>query len=123
MVSAVSSEQTDYVNNYLLLTKRVVHRYRTDVADWAGEYEMIEKRGHVTCESGLKLSIQASDGHYCSPKSNTGPYSSVEIMLMQAPPRSWDEFADSSDSAVFGWVPVHLVNDLIEANGGISSLT
>ena len=34
----------------------------------------------IECFDGVKVSVQGSDGHYCSPKSNFGPYSSVEVL-------------------------------------------
>lgn len=35
----------------------------------------------IICKDGTKLSIQASKYHYCLPKSDTGPWSHVEVMV------------------------------------------
>jgi len=60
----------------------------------------------ITCADDTKLSVQASDGHYCTPKSNFGPYSSVEIL-----------YPNTDD--VSGWVPVSQVVEFINNHGGV----
>jgi len=76
------------------------------------------------------LSIQASEGHYCSPRKNlpAHAYFSFELAIwhkdsqhflnaaqssvMRSFPR-WEELKGNSGSRVFGWVPEDLINDLI----------
>ena len=33
----------------------------------------------VVCKDGSELSVQASWGHYCTPRDNFGPYTHVEV--------------------------------------------
>ena len=76
----------------------------------------------VTCPDGLTVSIQASEVHYCTPRDNTGPYTSVELGFPnQIPPKEILEYADDKDSptdTVYGYVPVDLVKEWIESHGG-----
>ena len=84
-------------------------------------------RKRITCADGFGLSIQASASHYCSPKSNFGPYDAVEVGYpSEQPPDEWAEYYDGSISdfdngdatGIFGYVPVEMVEALIEAHGG-----
>lgn len=59
----------------------------------------------VRCADGTTISVQASRNHYCSPKNDEGPWTSVEIWVDgEVRPR--------------GWVPVAEVEALIERHGG-----
>jgi len=42
---------------------------------WGGLYPA----PRVVCKNGFSLSVQASQYRYCSPRSDTGPYTHVEI--------------------------------------------
>jgi hypothetical protein len=76
---------------------------------------------------GGSMSVQASSGHYCSPKSDTGPYATVEV-LVDSPrlkvPKSFGKPMKNPDRKdkvrVFTWVPVSAVNAEIERRGGIA---
>jgi len=82
----------------------------------------------VELENGGTLSVQASASHYCSPRNNTGPYTSVEVGFPTGMelPDSWKSHADYwdrgeegktwRDSDVFGHVPVEMVRELILEN-------
>ena len=37
------------------------------------------KVGVTPLSNGVELSVQASDNHYCSPRDNDGPWTSVEV--------------------------------------------
>lgn len=79
-------------------------------------------RKAVTCKSGLTLSIQASRTHYCSPQANEGPYSLVEVMVCtDVHPRAFiKDKGRRAEDGVYGWVPVSLVQAVIEKNGGVA---
>lgn len=72
--------------------------------------------------SGLSLSVQASKYHYCSPRNDKGPYHSVEIGF---PSKKVDklliyaEDIDNPTKTVYGYVPVYLLIEIINDNGGI----
>ena len=81
------------------------------------------KRLH--CNDGFSMSVQAHYGVYCSPRvdpSETGYYSEVEIgfpsekeeLLM-----GYVEDYDNPTDTVYGYVPVEVVQEVIEKHGGI----
>lgn len=78
----------------------------------------------VNCKDGFSMSVQASQGNYCTPKSNTGPYTEVEVGM----PSSYDywlnEYAEDPDrptQTVYGWVPADKIMLCIESHGGMVS--
>lgn len=75
----------------------------------------------VSCADGFTMSVQASARHYCTPKSNYGPWTSVEVgypskldMLL------WPYADDPSDptETVYGYVPSQIILAVVEAHGG-----
>lgn len=48
----------------------------------------------IVCRDGFSLSVQASHTHYCSPKNDTGPWTTVEVGYPSAPPELIQEFAE-----------------------------
>ena len=75
----------------------------------------------IVCKSGLAMSVQASKYHYCSPRNNEGPWDKVEIGFPSRQLPELKEYGDglTEDSTVYGWVPIELVEKIIEDNGGI----
>ena len=68
----------------------------------------------IVCKDGTKISVQASHFHYCSPRTDEGPWTAVEIGYPTAPvPRSW-----GFDGMVAGYVPVEKVRAFIKRHGG-----
>jgi hypothetical protein len=78
-------------------------------------------------EHNLCLSIQASEFHYCLPKNNDGPYNAVEVGVAfedEFPPelmeyrQRWDDnFVTNTTMNVCGYVPVAVVNALLNRLG------
>jgi len=128
--------------------------------------EFLKVRPWIICADGFTFSVQASETHYCRPRTNRGPYSAVEVGYPSSrPPREWKEyfdghwqepgwrgyikrlwgdrrsiwyafrqgfgdmgwryfksltsFVDNACEGVYGYVPVELVDKLIELHGGI----
>jgi len=87
---------------------------------------MRELWNEVVCKDGVHLSVQAGKSHYCSPRSDTGPYHAVEVGFIQdkqdqpfTPPETWREYGDGGfPSDVYGYIPVQLVREFIDAHGG-----
>lgn len=87
--------------------------------------EHLDHVPHIVCASGLKLSVQASAFHYCIPRESEGPWAAVEIgfpterieALMQ-----WMEDWGGTDptEAVYGFVPVEVVAQVIASHGGFA---
>lgn len=79
----------------------------------------------VICSDGTELSVKASSGHYCSPRSDNGPYASVEVGYPSVePPSTWAEYmegnweTDNRIDTVYGYVPVDLVREFVRLHGG-----
>lgn len=79
------------------------------------------------CADGTTLSVQASRFHYSTPRQDEGPYTRVEVGYIEdkngeriTPPESWREYADGDEfpNAVYGYVPIELVEALIAEHGG-----
>lgn len=78
----------------------------------------------ITCKDGFSLSVQATHGAYCSPRQNIGPWHSVEVGYPSAAPElimSYAERPECPTETVYGYVPIELVEQLINQHGGIKS--
>ena len=102
------------INDYLRETRHVrTMRDGTKVEDI---------RPRVVCEDGYSVSVQASRSHYCSPREDGAvEYESVELGFPTAEDELINEYAedDNYTDTVYGFVPVEIVNKLIEKHGGI----
>ena len=84
----------------------------------------------ITCADGFKMSVQASHGHYCSPRSDDGPYTKVEVGFpSEAEPllKAWAEasgrtYVSPSEplgfSTIYPYVPASVVLAIIAKHGG-----
>lgn len=75
----------------------------------------------LICNDGFALSIQASEDHYCTPRNNTGPYTTVEINLLTGKVDELDQFAEDlldPDDKVYSYVPISIVERLVISHGG-----
>lgn len=68
----------------------------------------------VVCADGTTASIQASENHYSTPRTNTGPYTEVEVWLASAVVTEFDY--DSEDPSAY--VPIEKVVQFIDNHGG-----
>lgn len=103
------------LNNYLMKNRNV------DDPNVYGDvkYPIVPR---ITCKDGFSLSVQANHGAYCCPRSNIGEWTSVEVGFPSAPPELIMGYAESEDSptdTVYGYVPIRLVEELIEMHGGV----
>ncbi len=80
----------------------------------------------LTLKDGESLSVQASKYHYCTPREDRGPYMAVEVGFPSVePPETWREYFDGDwenqdrTGSVYGYVPIDLVIDFINAHGGV----
>jgi len=87
--------------------------------------KMKKKRNKaVECIDGFSMSVQAHAGAYCSPRTDVGPYTEVEVgfpnrreeLLMQ-----YAEQPDSPTDTVYAWVPRQVVLTVIAKHGGMIS--
>lgn len=58
-------------------------------------YEHKELAERVVCKDGTTISVQASFHHYCTPRSNLGPYTHVEVWSAQVPIEVVAQFIDN----------------------------
>lgn len=78
---------------------------------------------YIQCVDGLRFSAQASDGHYCSPRQNLGPYVAVEIGFPNQRVEEFMEYAEDPTNpteTVYGWVPVEVVEAVVNKHGGLA---
>ena len=76
----------------------------------------------IKCKDGFRISVQASRTHYCTPKNNEGPWTHVECAYPSEVPHLIMEYCEHEDSptdSIYGFVPVELVEQLIEEHGGL----
>lgn len=81
----------------------------------------------VTCMDGTTLSVQVGSSLYCQPRDNNGPYTHVEVGYPSKPFEQLLEYIDGNVDtdnpcdAVYGYVPIEIVDEIIESCGGICS--
>lgn len=80
----------------------------------------------VECVDGLKMSVQASAYHYCSPRDSEGPWYNVEVGF---PTREVAEIAGFAEDpsrptdTVYGYVPLEKVAEAIVNAGGFAEVS
>lgn len=88
-----------------------------------GLHEVQENRPRLYCNDGYSISVQASGFHYCEPRLNgIRDYESVELGYPSEGDELINEYAeDDSDytETVYGYVPIEIVEELINKHGGI----
>ena len=80
-------------------------------------YEYKGIADHVECADGTTISVQASQFHYCTPRSDYGPYTHVEVWQSSAPVTEFD-YDEEGPSA---YVPIEKVVEFIDNHGGFKS--
>ena len=81
----------------------------------------------IVCADGFTMSVQASDFHYCDPRSDYGPYTTAEVGFPSEKDPELEKFAEDPDAliesgavqTVYGYVPVEVIMDVIERHGGM----
>jgi len=77
---------------------------------------------HITCKSGLTMSVQATSFTYCHPRNDEGPYLAVEVGF---PSRQIDDIMEYAENpaipteTVYAYVPTNLVEQIVVNNGGL----
>ncbi len=81
-----------------------------------------ELRPRAVCKDGFSVSIQASKCHYCNPRKDfLKEYDEVELGFPSEGLNELADYAEDGDltETVYGFVPIELVEKLIEKHGGI----
>ena len=77
----------------------------------------------IKCTDGFTISVQGSNGSYCDPREDLADhYYEVECGFPNATPEYIMDYAENEDDpteTVYGYVPVELVEKLIDLHGGV----
>ena len=100
--------------------KDIVNEYMKNnrASDWPGVKRMY-------CNDGFHMSVQAHEYNHCSPRvkpEETDCYYQVEVGFPSEREELLMEYADDYDNptnTVYGYVPVEVVQEVIEKHGGI----
>jgi hypothetical protein len=79
-------------------------------------------RPQIICKDGFKMSVQGSEGHYCSPRETQDWYNEMEIGYPSAKEDDLLPFAEQDENpteTVYGYVPCEIIEKVIEKHGGI----
>lgn len=86
-------------------------------------YVIQNLRPPIKCADRFEISVQASDGHYCSPRvGGDVKYDKVELGFPNMEDSLIIEYAEDPEDptrTVYGYVPISIVNKLIKKHGGI----
>ena len=91
------------------------------------KYKRIGSHGHchapyVVCKDGFTVSIQASDTHYCSPRKIVDLYREMELGYPSDEEELIMPYCEDESkpcNTVYGFVPVKIINEMLEKHGGI----
>lgn len=87
-----------------------------------GPEEIPEVTKRIECNDGFSISVQANTFSYCIPRENKAwPYSKVELGFPSTIDDLIEDFSEKpgSTKTVYPYVPIEIVNQLIEKHGGI----
>lgn len=76
----------------------------------------------LTCNDGFRMSVQASETHYCLPRDNEGPHYKFEVGYPSSEEPALMRYAEDPDrptDTVYGYVPVEIIDEIIAKHGGI----
>lgn len=110
--------------------RRAEWQERVDSGKWnkAQLEDVLESYPHdpirrILCADGFEMSVQASAHTYCSPREHMAwPYSSAEVGFPSEREEDLMPYAeDATDpvGTVYAYVPVVLINDIVERHGGL----
>lgn len=107
----------DWVNELLVGHKHILEEHP----------EMGGVMPRIHCPDGYNVSIQANYGAYCEPRIDDSPdgYAKVELGYPSSIDEEFKPYAEDKDdwsNTVYAYVPVDIVNKVIERHGGIDYL-
>lgn len=76
----------------------------------------------IVCKDGFSLSVQANRGAYSKPRNEVGPWIQAEIGFPSERVEEIMPYCEDSENpteTVYAYVPVSLIEKLIEDHGGI----
>ena len=77
---------------------------------------------HVICKDGFKMSVQAGQSLYSTPKDVADDYEEAEVGFPSTEETLLTTYAEDNDNlcdTVYGYVPCSIIDQVIEKHGGI----
>ncbi len=77
----------------------------------------------IICNDGLKISVQGSSVHYCTPRSDSYYYNEMEIGFPSEEIKELIGYAENKSdllNTVYPYVPCDLIQKIIDTHGGIN---
>ena len=95
------------------------------IANYLNAFSNFTQRPQIVCQDGFAVSVQASGGHYCSPRKNFEDARMYDTMELGYPnmgeslllPYAEDSY--NPTETVYGYVPVEIINEVITKHGGL----
>ncbi len=109
------------------MTVEMLRKYLMDARD-QDDYEVRQDirwplAPRITCADGFSLSVQATHGAYCSPRTNIADWYEVEVGFPSEAPTEFASYAEDSErltDTVYPYTPIELVVAEINKHGGIA---
>ena len=80
-------------------------------------------RPRIICNDGFSMSVQASSGHYCTPRKTQEIYTSCEIGFPSEEESLINDYAETKfnwTDTIYPCVPIDTIQKIIEKHGGIN---
>ena len=77
---------------------------------------------HVVCKDGFKMSVQAGQSLYSTPKDVADDYEEAEVGFPSTEETLLTTYAEDNNNlcdTVYGYVPCSIIDEVIEKHGGI----
>ena len=77
---------------------------------------------HVVCKDGFKMSVQAGQSLYSTPKDVADDYEEAEVGFPSTEESLLTTYAEDNNNlcdTVYGYVPCSIIDEVIEKHGGI----
>ena len=77
---------------------------------------------HVICKDGFKMSVQAGQSLYSTPKDVADDYDEAEVGFPSTEETLLTTYAEDNNNlcdTVYGYVPCSIIDEVIEKHGGI----
>ena len=77
---------------------------------------------HVICKDGFKMSVQAGQSLYSTPKDVADDYEDAEVGYPSTEESLLTTYAEDNNNlcdTVYGYVPCSIIDEVIEKHGGI----
>ena len=101
------------------------------INEFIQKYRVVEKlvpgmtrsyNPHVVCKDGFKMSVQAGQSLYSTPKDVADDYEEAEVGYPSTEETLLTTYAEDNDNlcdTVYGYVPCSIIDEVIEKHGGI----